>query len=600
MMKKGYLNNLIHRKANLIVFFLLVLLFIQAISSIQKKTNVIDEYLYLPSGYTYLKTGQLFVMGHTPMVNIISALPLLFLDLKIPPSLDKHIYNNDHGTYSGEFLYEYNRDKFEQIVFWGRVPIAVLSVLLGLFVFRWSRELYGVKAGLFALFLYSFSPTILSHSGLAITDLGFSCFMFMAMYYFWRFVNYQTSKDLVLTGIAFGLAQVSKFTALSLIPIYFVLIFMFILFYCKKRKSGSKGPKRFLLKRAFEKATIMLYSFIVILVIGLVVINLTYSFQGSFKSLGKNLRDDKSGYFDHDIYNTDSIVGLIPFESKIIKSISHFAIDKLPIIVPYPYLKSLVSIVKQVSAHTPYVYFMGGDAAGIWYTYIILLLIKTPIPTLILLLLSLIFFRRIRSKETLDEYFLVIPPLFIFIYFSFFHPIKDVIHYILPMYPFVFVFISKIINLKIKKQILFYLGIAILCIWYLISSISVYPHYLAYFNEFAGGPDNGYRYLVGTTLDLGQDLKGLSAYVRENNISGLKLAYFGMGNPDYYNIPSKMLKYFADPSFEDCGKQKGIVAVSATYLQGVGLDNRNCFKWLKEYEPIEKIGYSIFIYRIDE
>lgn len=38
------------------------------------------------------------------------------------------------------------------------------------------------------------------------------------------------------------------------------------------------------------------------------------------------------------------------------------------------------------------------------------------------------------------------------------------------------------------------------------STLSVYPHQLAYFNEAAGGPQDRHKHLLGSNLDRGQDL----------------------------------------------------------------------------------------------
>ena len=52
--------------------------------------------------------------------------------------------------------------------------------------------------------------------------------------------------------------------------------------------------------------------------------------------------------------------------------------------------------------------------------------------------------------------------------------------------------------------------------WHAIESIKVAPDFLAYFNELAGGPANGYRHLVDSSLDWGQDLPKLKEWlVRE-------------------------------------------------------------------------------------
>jgi hypothetical protein len=348
----------------------------------------------------------------------------------------------------------------------------------------------------------------------------------------------------------------------------------------------------------------MLYSLFTILVIGLIVINVSYGFQGSFKSLGENLREDKSEYFDHEVFNGETIVSKIPTDNKFVRIASTFIVEEIPIIIPYPYLKSFVSIVRQTQeakSITYYPFFIGKNTQESWYSYLVVFLIKTPIPTTILLLLSLIFFFRIKSKRGLDELFLIVPILFILVYFSFFHPINARLRYVLAIYPLLFVFISKIVNLKFLKlewRRVFNFLIIILSVGYLLSSLMIYPHYLAYFNEFVGGPSEGYNYLVESGLDWGQDLRLLGEYIEEEGIEDINLIYFGWTNPEVYNIGYSYLKYFGDNSLdeEDCTPKNGVYAISATYLQGIYLENNQCYSWLKEYEPIDIVGYSILIY----
>lgn len=43
-------------------------------------------------------------------------------------------------------------------------------------------------------------------------------------------------------------------------------------------------------------------------------------------------------------------------------------------------------------------------------------------------------------------------------------------------------------------------------LWSVFSTLSNYPHQLAYFNESVGGPENGHKHLLGSNLDWGQDL----------------------------------------------------------------------------------------------
>jgi len=122
----------------------------------------------------------------------------------------------------------------------------------------------------------------------------------------------------------------------------------------------------------------------------------------------------------------------------------------------------------------------------------------------------------------------------------------------------------------------------------------------AYFNALAGGPDNGYKYVVDSNLDWGQDLKRLATYIKKNGIENIKLDYFGGGSPSYY-LKNKYEKL--DPYNKD--QRNGWIAVSATLLQnGRGIATKGFqgstthYTWLNQYKPIAKAGYSIFIYYI--
>jgi hypothetical protein len=52
--------------------------------------------------------------------------------------------------------------------------------------------------------------------------------------------------------------------------------------------------------------------------------------------------------------------------------------------------------------------------------------------------------------------------------------------------------------------------------WSVASSLAIYPHSLSYFNELAGGPENGHAHLVDSNIDWGQDLLYLKAWIDEH------------------------------------------------------------------------------------
>ncbi len=132
-----------------------------------------------------------------------------------------------------------------------------------------------------------------------------------------------------------------------------------------------------------------------------------------------------------------------------------------------------------------------------------------------------------------------------------------------------------------------------------------YPDYLAYFNELAGGSSNGYRWLVDSNLDWGQDLPGLQRYVEEHGFKEIYLSWFGSARPEHYGIPYRPLPGYplhqgeAETfAFNPYHPAPGTYAISVSNLQGVALRDPDTFLWFRQRQPTARIGHSIFVYEV--
>jgi hypothetical protein len=134
-----------------------------------------------------------------------------------------------------------------------------------------------------------------------------------------------------------------------------------------------------------------------------------------------------------------------------------------------------------------------------------------------------------------------------------------------------------------------------------LSSLRTSPYPLSYFNELAGGPENGIRYLSDSNLDWGQGLRGLKAYLERHDLSWIYLSYFGNAPPEYYGIRYQPLplararssaRYDALPP----GLPREVLAISVTNLQGVYSPDPERYSWLLKRTPAARIAYSIFVY----
>ena len=163
-----------------------------------------------------------------------------------------------------------------------------------------------------------------------------------------------------------------------------------------------------------------------------------------------------------------------------------------------PYFDGITS--QQEQANKGHPAFLKGSysATGWWYYFVVAFLVKTPIVTMIFLAVALVLLVGKAPKGMwMDEMFLLIPAAAVFVFFSLHH--KDIgLRYILPVYPFLFVFASRAAQWFLSNKLLAGLSVG-LTGWYVGASCWIHPHYLAYFNELAGGSDNGYKYLVDST-----------------------------------------------------------------------------------------------------
>jgi hypothetical protein len=258
----------------------------------------------------------------------------------------------------------------------------------------------------------------------------------------------------------------------------------------------------------------------------------------------------------------------------------------------------------------------------------------------VLSLLSLRFVRHSRA-EWADEIALWTLPVVILFSMSFLTDINLGLRYVLAILPYVFISTGRLVPFvlsrpRTRKWVLTGLVIASLGST-IVASLWIHPHYLAYFNWASGGPDRTPARLIDSNLDWGQDLIALQKWWKKN-IPGqpIGLAYFGQINPSIFKLRGEEFDWFLPPvrpgtTFALADKPSpllvepakkltpGYYAVSATLLHGLpwrlydpaspmqvpgawapawnagGLD---AFWYFRPFEPIARIGHSIYVYHL--
>jgi hypothetical protein len=233
------------------------------------------------------------------------------------------------------------------------------------------------------------------------------------------------------------------------------------------------------------------------------------------------------------------------------------------------------------------------SATGWWYFFPYALLVKTTLATWLLVLLALLATRSGFSASTprapRESLWYRAAPLWVLLViysaFAMAGHLNLGVRHALVLYPPLFILAGACAKFFARPawmpRLLVVLGLAL----HAGESLAVRPHYLAYFNALAGGPRNGFRHLVDSSLDWGQDLPGLQRWLADHPGPGeAHVAYFGTASLDYYGIKARRLPGFLDqrPRLDPAPWQGGPFAISATLLQG--LCSPYPGPWLQAYE----------------
>jgi Dolichyl-phosphate-mannose-protein mannosyltransferase len=294
-----------------------------------------------------------------------------------------------------------------------------------------------------------------------------------------------------------------------------------------------------------------------------------------------------------------------------------------------------------------YPVYLNGDLkrTGWWYYYLLTLIYKMPEGTWLLIILSLASLRFVgrTSAEWAEEITLWTVPGVILFSMSFFTDINLGLRYVLAILPYLFISTGKLVPWTLglagaRKWVMTTLIVGALGST-IAASIWIYPNYLAYFNWASGGPDEKPARLIDSNLDWGQDLVALQRWWKAT-IPGqpIGLAYFGQINPSIFKFSGDSFDWFLPPVKPGVMHQTaqppsplligpakkltpGYYAVSVTLLYGlpwrlydpVSLlqptaawgpawnipdEHADAFWYFRQFEPIKKIGHSIYVYHL--
>jgi hypothetical protein len=558
---------------------LLLLYVLLAVSSLRTKSSTFDELAHLSAGWTHLALGDYRLSpDHPPLVKKWAALPLkLFLDVRMRED-DEAWRLRRPWEFGRRWLYRWN--DADTLLLYGRSAMVALALVLLLAVWWWARRLLGARPALAALALAALSPDLLAHGQLVTTDLGIALFVFVSVAAFEVLAERLTAPRLAVAGLLVGAAFATKPSALALVPILGALGAV-VGWSRRAPPVPVHGAPRRVRSLAGRLGALALAG-LLLTAVACATLWSAYGFRREFS------RDPAvNASFDWRRLEPDN--RLVALSVRLARRLS---------LLPDPYLYGFLRFFRHSESRPSFLLGRRSEG-GSWLFFPVTFALKTPLPLMALLGWGL--WRLGRRPPWRPRAFLVVP-VAIYLLLTLSRGANIGHRHLLPIYPFLFVIAAAAVAGPSDRP---RRGLsATLLAWYALGTLRVHPHYLAYFNELGGGPRNGYRHLADSSLDWGQDLKGLRAWLLSRGDPPLKLSYFGTADPEYYHLPVELLPGYLVPAPRRVVwevRPGDLVAVSATNLACVYLDRGAwpLMERLRRLEPLDQVGYSILIHRAD-
>lgn len=531
-----------------------------------EKSTTSDEIAHVTGGYTFNHWDDYRLQpenGNLP--QRWHALPITLSGVHYPAQTDAW-KKSDVWLMGYRFFYQSGNDPAKMLSS-ARLMNSLFGAATALLVFFWSRKLWGTAGGLISLGFCVLCPTMLAHSALATSDMCMAFFLLASVSAYWCHLHDNRLSTLGLSAVVFGLACVAKYTAV-LLPILAAILILVRLCGREPLRFGKRTFTALPGKLAMIAASLAVHG-----LVGLVLIWLFFGFR--YTAFNPALTP---GEFNFPWALMLSFGGL---KAQVIEFCRTWKI------LPEGYLYGLAFVLKHAEARGA---FLDGDY-GIygWVSFFPkAFLYKTPLSLLAALVGSVALLatkaRKMAGTRLLHHLYRVAP---LWCLFGLYWAISLASHlnighrHLLPIYPVLYIFCGALgwAGVMAFRQsraagTLIALIVATLLGWHAKVVAGIYPDFLAYFSPVVGGPAEGYKHLVDSSLDWGQDLPGLEKWLDVNRHTGepIYLSYFGTGEPDYYGIKATRISML--PDFDRAPPpwysfEPGIYAISATMLQQV-------------------------------
>ena len=644
------------RQATWFVAGILVILFAVSLRLAWDDSTTMDEKAHIPASYSYVRYLDMRINPeHPPLIKDLSGLAMLLISplpqFPVPSTLwsrgDEGIDPAKHPegpaqswglaqwTFGDRFLFGMGNNP-DQITFFARIPIILITLLLGFAIFHWTRELAGTVAGLFALLLYAADPNVLGHDHLVTTDIGIATFVFFSAYFFVRFLKDPSAKNTLLSGFFLGLANLAKFSAVTLFPLFGFIVILYAISKPRPDTIEEADRRAWRWKLFFS----LILKFAGSVGVCFIVIWALY-IPNTWNMPVETVQEIARAQFPN-----DRAVGRIA-ESTIV------GMSNIPLMKPLAqYFLGVFMVFARVSGGNTY-YFLGtvsNKATMLYFPAVFLM--KATLPFLVILGFGFLYgFRRIAKVARIDRQsgqtwsgmlahsfqshiaqYTMLSFVALYSYLSITGNLNIGFRHLFPILPFLYVLGTKAVfdywkrhqgnrtTWSIARGFIF-----IFACWIILIPVFAYPNYLSYFNTAMGGHAEGYKYVTDSNYDWGQDVKRLKRWVDTYNLCAgggqtdsaecrsfingksfptaspirkIRVDYFGGSSPEYF------LGNMYESWHSDNAPEPGWYAISAGFYQESIYKQRSegsvSYSWIPQSSFVGRAGDSIFIFYVDQ
>lgn len=553
----------------------------------------IDETGHLPAGLSHWYLGRYEAYAvNPPLIRMIATFPVLAMapETDWTPFRKRNLTVADRVEWPlGRRFIHANGPRSLKMWCLARLSLIPLVLLGAISTLQLGRE-SGNIVGFVALLLYCLSPDILGHGSLMTPDASTSALAaltVLALLQWCKNLSLRTTLGLTAAGTALMMA---KATFIIVLPI----IFCFSIFL-----RYALWPREMCVL-SFAK-----HSFLIV-VLSITLINMLYAFDGTGTPMGDI-------QFKSQLLSRNPIPGITWPTNRL----GGTWLGDFPCPVPVPLLQGID--VQRGDFEQGYRSYLCGEwkHGGWWYYYLLAFVVKQPIGFQLMLYVSVLTSLWRWKSWTRESVFrwsvILLPSVIVVALVSSQTGFNHHIRYILPAFPFLFVVAARIAREGVLGKSFVVMCLTSQCI----SVVSAGPNWLSYFNEGAGGPRAGHYWLLDSNIDWGQDIFGLLEWQKGHPETDLCCALFAAYDPHdiglQFKLPPPYVLGHPELTRADGarGPLAGWYAIGVCQLKGhqflvTGPDGQSVWSdgqfnyFMDHFEPVDMIGYSIYIYHITE